>query len=351
MDLKPELWHGKRVLVTGHTGFKGSWLTLLLNELGAKVVGLALQAEKPQSLYEDAKIASLLDAEYIQDIRDSEKVGVVIDEENVDYVFHLAAQALVRKSVRDPLESITTNVIGTANVLLSALSSKTVSGITIATTDKVYQNLDWVWPYRESDKLGGKDPYSASKAATELVVSSLAMSNNPRQIPVTTVRAGNVIGGGDWGDERLVPDLMRAFMSSSTLTIRNANATRPWQYVLDCLSGYLLVAQTHLEQRVDIPAAINFGPRDSLAVTELVTLFEQELGKKVRCEISESNIPEHGRLVLDSHLARSFLGWQASVTLAEAVLQTADWYGKFMDGADAQQLMRDELSTFRRDKW
>lgn len=351
MGLKPELWVGKKVLITGHTGFKGSWLTLMLSELGAKVVGVALPPIEPQSLYVDAKISSLLEREFIQDIRNETDINKVFENERIDYVFHLAAQALVRNSVREPLESITTNITGTANVVLAALNSKAVSGITVVTTDKVYENLDWVWPYRESDRLGGNDSYSASKAASELIVNALAISNNPRKIPVTTVRAGNVIGGGDWGEERLVPDLIRSIMSSAVLTIRNANATRPWQYVLDCLYGYLLVAQAHLEKQVNLPNAFNFGPKESLTVAELVRVFEKSLNRQVPCEILVSEIHEHGRLALDSHRAESLLGWKPSLTPEQSIVQTADWYSKFIAGADAQQLMRDETAKYRGSEW
>jgi CDP-glucose 4,6-dehydratase len=351
VGIKQELWQDKRVLVTGHTGFKGSWLTLMLSELGAKVVGLALSPTETQSLYIDANVSSLLEREYIQDIRNQSEINKVFENESIDYVIHLAAQAFVRNSVRDPLESITTNITGTANVVLGALKSKTVSGIVVTTTDKVYKNLDWAWPYRESDRLGGNDPYSASKAASELIVDALATSNNPREIPVTTVRAGNVIGGGDWGEERLVPDLIRSIMSSSVLTIRNANATRPWQYVLDCLYGYLLVAQAHLEQQIHLPNAFNFGPKDSLTVAELVGLFEESLNRQIPCEVLESNIQEHGRLALDSHRAESLLGWKPSLTPRQSIVQTADWYSKFIAGGDAQDLMRDEVTKHRGNVW
>lgn len=280
MGLNPKLWNGKRVLVTGHTGFKGSWLTLILKELGAEVIGLALPPEGPRSLYVDAGISHELLSETTQDIRDEFAVRRAIEGMDPDYVFHLAAQAYVGKSLRDPIESIATNVIGTANVLKPALASKTVLGVTIITTDKVYENLGAKEPFRETDKLGGLDPYSASKAASEIIVASMSATCNALKIPVTTVRAGNVIGGGDWGEERLVPDLVRALNGNSKLIIRNPNATRPWQFVLDCLYGYLLVAQSHMEERGDVPNSVNFGPDESLSVTELVRLLKLPLEGK-----------------------------------------------------------------------
>ena len=351
MGLNPKLWNGKRVLVTGHTGFKGSWLTLILKELGAEVIGLALPPEGPRSLYVDAGISHELLSETIQDIRDEFAVRRAIEGMDPDYVFHLAAQAYVRRSLRDPLESIATNVIGTANVLKPALASKTVLGVTIITTDKVYENLGAKEPFRETDKLGGLDPYSASKAASEIIVASMSATCNPLKIPVTTVRAGNVIGGGDWGEERLVPDLVRALNGNSKLIIRNPNATRPWQFVLDCLYGYLLVAQSHMEERGDVPNSVNFGPDESLSVTELVRLFEAAFGRKIELEESKSTFPESEWLRLDSSLARAYFGWESSFSAAQAVSQTANWYSKFESGVDAKELMRAEILKYKVGKW
>lgn len=351
MGLNPKLWNGKRVLVTGHTGFKGSWLTLILKELGAEVIGLALPPEGPRSLYVDAGISHELLSETIQDIRDEFAVRRAIEGMDPDYVFHLAAQAYVGRSLRDPLESIATNVIGTANVLKPALASKTVLGVTIITTDKVYENLGAKDPFRETDKLGGLDPYSASKAASEIIVASMSATCNALKIPVTTVRAGNVIGGGDWGEERLVPDLVRALNGNSKLIIRNPNATRPWQFVLDCLYGYLLVAQSHLEERGDVPNSVNFGPDESLSVTELVRLFEAAFGRKIELEESKSTFPESEWLRLDSSLARAYFGWESSISAAQAVSQTANWYSKFESGVDAKELMRAEILKYKVGKW
>jgi CDP-glucose 4,6-dehydratase len=351
VGLNPKLWSGKRVLVTGHTGFKGAWLTLLLKDLGAEVIGISLSPEGSQSLYVDARIEEDITSGIIQDIRDEIAVERAIRESNVDYVFHLAAQAYVRKSVRNPLESITTNVLGTANVLIPALASMSVSGITIVTTDKVYENLGGNLPFKESDKLGGQDPYSASKAAAELVVSSIRFSNNPRNIPVTTVRAGNVIGGGDWGEERLVPDLVRALRLNLPLLIRNEGATRPWQYVLDCLFGYLLVAQAHLEKKENVPSNVNFGPEESLSVIELVNLFENAFEKKIVKEIVKSPIIESSWLSLDTSLAHQYFQWKTSLSPEQSVMQTAEWYLKFSSGEDAKSLMLAEISKYKVGKW
>ena len=346
MDINPEIWRTKRILVTGHTGFKGSWLVFWLRELGAEVIGLSLPApQSRQSLYIDAEIGNLVSFEYFLDIRDEIGVEKAIQESKPDYVFHLAAQAFVPRSLKYPSESITTNIVGTANILLASLSLDSVKGITIATTDKVYQNIGNHEPFKETDMLGSKDPYSASKAAAELIVASLATTCNPHKIPVTTVRAGNVIGGGDWGQDRLVPDLVTALKSGQTLVVRNPNATRPWQYILDCLKGYLLIAQSHLEDD-NTPTSINFGPTNSLSVTKLISIFEVAFGKKVKYEVGETNLNEANQLELNSQLALEYLGWQTSFSLVDAIGETATWYSKFLDGANALELMSKDMSKY-----
>ena len=347
MDINPDAWRNKRVLVTGHTGFKGSWLVFLLKELGAEVIGLSLPApESRPSLYIDAEIGNLVSSEYFLDIRDEIGVKKAIQESIPDYVFHLAAQAFVPRSLNYPSESITTNVAGTANVLLASLSVDTIQGITIATTDKVYENIGNHEPFKETDRLGSKDPYSASKASAELIVASLSSTCNPYKILVTTVRAGNVIGGGDWGEDRLVPDLVLALNSDQTLIIRNLNATRPWQHVLDCLKGYLLIAQSHLEKNKNTPDSINFGPSNSLSVKKLISVFEESFGKKVKYGVSETTLNEASKLELNSQLAFEYLGWYASFSPVDAISQTATWYSKFLAGANALELMSEEISKF-----
>lgn len=351
MGLSPSLWSGKRVLVTGHTGFKGSWLTLLLKDLGAEVVGLSLPPEGSQSLYTDARIREEVLSEFFLDIRDLSAIKEVLHASRIDYVFHLAAQAFVRRSVKNPIESVTTNILGTANVLIASLQSKGVLGTTIVTTDKVYENLGADVTFKESDKLGGLDPYSASKAAAELIVASIISSNNPNEIPVTTVRAGNVIGGGDWGEDRLVPDIVRTLNSQIPLLIRNPNATRPWQHVLECLYGYLLVAESHLREKSVTPSSINFGPNESLSVMQLLSLFEESFGRKINYEQRESSIPESKYLALDSSLAHTYLGWFAELSPIQAVSQTAEWYSNFEQGSDAKELVRQEISIYKVGKW
>lgn len=347
MELNPELWRDRRVLVTGHTGFKGSWLVFWLSQFGAEVIGVSLPVLEPQpSLYFDAKISKLLSREYFLDIRDENLVQGAIKESEPDYIFHLAAQAIVNRSIKDPNESISTNVIGTSNVLLAALSLDCIIGITIATTDKVYKNIDSNRSFKEADALGSKDPYSASKAAAEIVVASLASTCNPRKVPITTVRAGNVIGGGDWGEDRLVPDLVNALSLNKTMIIRNIHATRPWQHILDCLRGYLLIAQSHLVQRANIPNSINFGPKDSLSVKQLITIFESSFGKSTNYKVLEPSFNEAQYLKLDSGLALKYLGWLPFFESSEAISQTASWYANFLQGNNALDLMAQELFQY-----
>ena len=348
MDINPNLWNGKRVLVTGHTGFKGSWLVFWLRELGAEIVGLALPPKDSwPSLYSDAKIGSLISHEYFLDIRDEIGVHTAIKESEPDYIFHLAAQAFVRKSLKNPGESFTTNIVGTSNVLLASLPLHSVNGITIATTDKVYQNIGINKPFQETDRLGSKDPYSASKAAAEIVVASLASTCNPNFIPVTTVRAGNVIGGGDWGEDRLVPDVVSALNSNKPLIVRHPNATRPWQYILDCLRGYILIAQAHLEFSPNVPAAINFGPTKSLSVAKLINVFEETFGRKIHSIEAESNSYEASQLELDSKLALDYLGWKTSFSSETAIALTASWYFKFLKGNSALDLISKDIENYK----
>jgi CDP-glucose 4,6-dehydratase len=348
VDINPSLWSGKRVLVTGHTGFKGAWLVLWLRELGAEIIGLALPPEDSRSsLYSDARIGSLVTLEYFLDIRDDIEVQKAIQESEPDYVFHLAAQAFVRRSLKNPRESFTTNIIGTSNVLLASLLLRNLKGVTIATTDKVYLNTGIHKPFKETDKLGSKDPYSASKAAAELVVASLASTCNPHCIPVTTVRAGNVIGGGDWGEDRLVPDLVTALNSNKSLLVRSPNATRPWQYILDCLRGYILIAQAHLENKLNVPTAINFGPIKSLSVAKLISVFEEAFGRKIHSLVTEPSFSEANQLELDSKLALEYLGWSCSLSSERAIALTATWYSKFLTGSAALDLMSKELENYK----
>jgi CDP-glucose 4,6-dehydratase len=352
MVLKENIWKGKRVLVTGHTGFKGAWLVYILNELGAEVIGLSLPPDLDnQNLYTDARIAKKLTYEYLIDIRIEKDVIKVLEWTNPDYVFHLAAKSLVLNSIKSPLDTISTNIMGTVHVLLTSLKLKSVKGILISTTDKVYKNLDSHRRYIESDNLGGNEPYSASKAASEILITALTMTQNIYSIPVTTVRAGNVIGGGDWGVNRLIPDVIRSFSSGSTLKIRNPQATRPWQYVLDCLRGYLIIGESHFKNRNETPKSINLGPEVSLSVRELVRIFESTFKIKFDFEPGINQIFESKYLEINSLLASESLGWSPLLTTKMALEKTADWYLNFLRGQDAQDLMYSDIYSYGLEKF
>ena len=255
-----DFWRGKRVLLTGHTGFKGSWLALWLKRLGAKVTGIAIEPNTSPSLFELGDIQEGMISHYC-DIRNLTKLQILIESVQPEIVFHLAAQPLVRASYKDPLDTFSTNIIGTANILDSLRKVESCKVAVMVTTDKVYRNKEWLYPYRESDALGGYDPYSASKAASEIVISSYRDSFLAQQgLAVGSARAGNVIGGGDWSQDRLIPDAVRAWQAGVALEIRNPKATRPWQHVLEPLAGYLTLAYK-LWNQPELVGAYNFGPQ------------------------------------------------------------------------------------------
>ena len=343
MDLDPSIWKGQRVLITGHTGFKGSWLSLILKEFGAHVVGYSLPPKTSPSLYQLANIQSDLEREIFGDVTSYSELHDFFSSCNLDYVFHLAAQPLVRQSVLNPLETINTNVMGTANTLRIALQSRRLKGVTIATTDKVYRNIGDDSAFRENDSLGGRDPYSASKAAAELIVAAFDSTLNPLDIPLTTVRAGNVIGGGDWGSERLIPDLIKAINSDQILYVRNPESTRPWQYILDCLRGYLLVAQNHLTNEIPNPKSVNFGPAESLSVSRVLKLFQDVFEKQIEIKVEASSIIEHQYLRLNSQFALMQYGWEPALSVEESIYRTARWYSDFDRGSDPRTLMLKEI--------
>lgn len=319
-------YEGRRVLVTGHTGFKGSWLALWLQSLGAQVTGAALPPATNPSHWDLLR----LDMESFEvDIRDAGAVRALIQRVRPDIVFHLAAQALVRPSYEDPLGTWSTNVMGTAHVLDACRQVDSVAAVVVATSDKCYANHEWAWPYRENDPLGGHDPYSASKAGTELVAASYRASyfanGGPR---LATARAGNVIGGGDWSADRLVPDAARAVGQGATLQVRNPNATRPWQHVLEPLSGYLVLGQKLLHGDAAAADAWNFGPGPE--GNKSVGVVLQELAahwRELRWEQVDGPRPHEAQLLqVDSSKARQQLAWKPAWSFERAVAATASWY-------------------------
>ena len=345
MKLFDDQYRGRRVLLTGHTGFKGSWLALWLAELGASVVGVALP---PDTLPNHWDLLGLDITDHRLDIRDTHALQRIVKETRPEIIFHLAAQPLVRRSYRDPLETWSTNVMGTANLLEACRQSESLRAIVVVTTDKCYENRDWVWGYREADRLGGHDPYSASKAAAELVAASYRSSFfHATDAPLlATARAGNVIGGGDWSEDRLIPDLVRAIASGSLLEIRSPQATRPWQHVLESLSGYLLLGQRLFEGRQTYAASWNFGPEPdgNRTVADVLTRLGAHWPELSWKMTNQSQPHEANLLYLDSAKARAQLGWQPVWSLDDALAATADWYQAYL--ATGKIESRPQLTAF-----
>ncbi len=347
MNQFAEIYRGRRVLLTGHTGFKGSWLATWLMELGAQVTGLGLAPESAPAHWDLLNNASI---DLRGDIRDQAVVRSAFEQAQPEIVFHLAAQALVRRSYRDPLESWSTNVMGTANVLEACRLTPSVRAVVVITTDKVYANQEWPWGYRENDRLGGHDPYSASKAASELVVDSYrkAFWGADGAPLIASARAGNVIGGGDWSEDRLIPDLVRAVQAGQSLEIRSPQSTRPWQHVLECLSGYLLLGQRLLASDKSVAGGWNFGPaaQDNRTVAQVLTGLQQHWPELSWHTTSVAQPHEANLLYLDCAQARARLGWQPVWSLEQSLEMTADWYRH--QSSTGQAITRDQLTRYIR---
>ena len=344
----PQFWRGRRVLVTGHTGFKGAWLTLWLHRLGAQVTGVGLAPATNPSLFELARIDTLCES-HLCDIREAAPIARLVQASRPEIVFHLAAQALVRAGYRDPVGTFATNVQGTVHVLDALRAVDSVRAAVVVTTDKVYQNLEHAYPYRETDALGGHDPYSASKAAAEMVAASYRTSFlAEKNIAVATARAGNVIGGGDWADDRLIPDAMRAWNADQTLQIRRPQAVRPWQHVLEPLSGYLQLA-AHLWRDPALADSYNFGPHtsDAATVQEVVLQAQSIYGKgQVTWGVGSEGPHEAGWLALEIARARTVLGVRPRWSLAQSVLRTVHWYRQQHTGQTALSACDADLQVF-----
>ena len=342
-------WHGKRVLVTGHTGFKGAWLTIWLNRMGCNVTGLSLAPSTQPALFELTNISGLCQSYYC-DIRDAHKLKSVFNQARPEIVFHLAAQALVRQSYKDPLETFSTNTMGTANVLEAIRKCASVKAAVMVTTDKVYRNLERLEPYKEQDVLGGHDPYSASKAASELIIDSYRKSYVTAQgINVASARAGNVIGGGDWATDRLIPDAIRAWRDKISLDIRNPNSIRPWQHVLEPLRAYIILAQ-QLAVNPELACAYNLGPdfAEAASVRQVIELAQRTWGEHstVHWGQSESLMHEAGILRLDTSKAQNELGIRPVWDINKAVEKTVEWYKKQNLGVDAMNLCDSDIIDF-----
>lgn len=350
---QPEFWKNKNVLVTGHTGFKGAWLCFWLTKMGANVSGIALKNLETQVLYSALKQTEF--TSYIQDIRNNEMVEKIIMDVNPEVVFHLAAQPLVRQSYQDPHHTYTTNVVGTLNILESCRKLTTLRSIINITTDKCYENNEWVWDYRETDKLGGIDPYSSSKACSEILTSSYYQSFfKDMNVGVSTARAGNVIGGGDWSTDRIIPDLIRASEGAETLIIRNPASIRPWQHVLDPLNGYLTLAERLYENPIDFAGPWNFGPHnnDAKPVKDVVDLANNYLQKKVRTKVASTatTLHEASLLKLSINKAQTMLNWHPTWALETAIKETIDWYNAVNEGEQPDDVCGRQISRFQQSR-
>jgi CDP-glucose 4,6-dehydratase len=350
VQLDKKFWQGKKVLVTGHTGFKGGWLCVLLRRLGADVYGYSLAPEKELCLYNNAQISSQLSGECIGDIREINSLRDFFGKNKPEVLFHLAAQPLVSESYETPIDTYTTNVIGLANVLEVCRNTPSLKSILVVTSDKCYLNEGSVWQFREHDPLGGNDPYSASKACAEIVARSYYHSFlGPQRIPLHTLRAGNIIGGGDWAENRLIPDVVRSVFEDSELTIRMPQATRPWQHVLDALKGYLLVAQYATLERVPFETW-NFGPDAGgvMSVAEILKTANMVF-PQLKWAVQEKNsFKEAHSLSLDSSKARKILGWSPAFETREAIRRSFSWYSLYYQVQNALELCQAEIDeTFQ----
>lgn len=353
LDTFSEAFRGKNVLITGHTGFKGGWLALWLESLGANVTGYSLEPPTEPSFFESVGLEERIN--HIKgDIRDLDHLSSVIARQAPLYVFHLAAQPLVRRSYRIPIETFDVNVMGTLNVLEAIRRSNSVTACVCITSDKCYENREWVYAYRENDSMGGHDPYSASKGAAELAISSYRRSflgpECGRDISISSARAGNVIGGGDWAQDRIIPDCIRAITSGKALMVRNPRAIRPWQHVLDPLAGYLMLAARMAQKPGQLSGAWNFGPANtnSITVGHLVEDFINEWGSGSWENVSEEKDEPHEASILrlDCTKANSLLGWQPVYSIPDAIKETASWYRACYDGEDMYGLSLSQTKRY-----
>lgn len=344
-------WQNKKVLITGHTGFKGSWLSFWLKSLGAEVVGYSLAPEQSPNLFENLQLESQITS-IIGDITDLPNLQATLNQFQPEIVFHLAAQSLVRKSYREPVQTYQTNLIGTVNVLEAIRHSDSVKAAVFITTDKVYENKEWLWAYRENERLGGFDPYSNSKACAELAVSAYRNSFfADGKTLIATARASNIIGGGDWCEDRLVPDIFRSLVFGEKLVIRNPNSIRPWQFVLEPLSGYLMLAEKLYLGEKSFVGAWNFGPRDedSQSVGWILEEIRKIWNEPVNWEITNTQqLHEAQLLKLDSSKAKTELKWMPKLRLAEVLELTTKWYNGFQNKEDLIELSKKQIEFYQK---
>jgi CDP-glucose 4,6-dehydratase len=340
----------KKVLITGHTGFKGSWLAFLLHEVGAEVIGFALPPTTTNSHFELLNLNKKI--KHIEgDILNFELLSKTLEDFQPEFVFHLAAQAIVRASYEDPVHTFSTNIMGSVNLLEAVKNCDSVRSLVFVTSDKCYENVEWTWGYRESDQLGGHDPYSASKAAAELVFSSYSRSffKLRKNLGAASARAGNVIGGGDWAEDRIIPDCIRAIVSDEPILLRNPAATRPWQHVLEPLSGYLLLATRLYEDPKKWSDSWNFGPstKEVSTVQNVAEIIIQHLGKgHIKIVETSGQVHEAQLLQLNCDKAHQILGWYPRWNSDQTLEATAIWYKTVINGGDPEQITKDQIYNF-----
>ncbi len=365
VTMNKDFWLNKRVLITGHTGFKGSWLLVWLDLLGADTYGLSLSPLNGKSLFKEITKEKSLSKDFFVDIRDCEKLKTIINEINPDIVFHLAAQPLVRESYKNPLETWSTNLMGSLNILECLTLIKKNCSVIMVTTDKVYKNMEWEYGYRENDQLGGHDPYSASKAATEIAISSwrdsfCSFENKGSNLAIASARSGNVIGGGDWAEDRIFPDVIRSLENDKKIFIRNPNSTRPWQHVLDPLAGYILLAEKLYQSKNQLnkdsnnllTSAFNFGP--NISSNKSVRNLVYELTRYWPGTIKENSdkinqFHEAEKLHLQVDKAFNLLNWKSIWDFELSVKKTVEWYMKFREDPNSSlDLCIDDIKCYEK---
>lgn len=349
-----DFWDKKRVLVTGHSGFKGLWLSAILKNFGAEVHGVSFSKENNNHDFYDLNKKDMFHEEHDIDISDPKKIKMLLSDHDFEIIFHLAAQPLVRDSYSSPERTFDINSFGTLNVLEGIRKSKTIKSAVMITTDKCYRNNEWVWGYRESDPLGGHDPYSASKAAAEIIIGSYQKSffNEKSDTRISSVRAGNVIGGGDFSPDRLLPDLVRAIRDNNKTLLRNPQATRPWQHVLEPLSGYLEVAKKLFNKEISPYESWNFGPRyeDILSVQKVIEIFFDEWGLNYKdfVDYSKKDHPHEAQLLsLDISKASSNLIWRPRMNINETISMVVEWYKTYLDNPfESIEIMHSQINKY-----
>lgn len=350
--LRPELWRGRRVLLTGHTGFKGSWLSLWLQQLETDLIGFALNPPSTPSLFDLAEVAEGMTS-IKGDVRDLNRLQKVFDEFRPEVVFHLAAQSLVRPSYENPVETYSTNVMGTVHLLEAVRRCPDVKAVVVVTSDKCYENREWLWPYRENEAMGGFDPYSNSKGCAELVTSAYRRSFFAEGPAIASARAGNVIGGGDWGRDRLIPDLVRGMVDEDAIHIRSPQAVRPWQHVLEALSGYLVLAERLIEDGNAYAEGWNFGPDDRDArpvgwiVEKLAAHWRRAMEEEVQWTVDKGPHPHEAHLLkLDSSKAHHRLAWKPRLSLDTCLEWIVEWTRAYRLGGDLRALCEQQIQRY-----